>query len=101
MEKVTSNIENLEIEAEKSLDAARVKANEILAEANKKSQDILSSPLSFDDVKAESQKIIKKAQQEAEEEVDNAKKQADVIRSGNVEKVDEIIDRMVKLVTGA
>jgi F0F1-type ATP synthase membrane subunit b/b' len=101
LEKVTSNIENLEIEAEKSLDAARVKANEIFAEANKKSQDILSSPLSFDDVKAEAQKIIKKAQQEAEEEVDNAKKQADVIRSGNVEKVDEIIDRMVKLVTGA
>ena len=101
MEKVTSNIENLEIEAEKSLDAARAKANEILAEANKKSQDILSSPLSFDDVKAEAQKLIEKAQHEAEEEVDKAKKQAEVIMSGNTEKVDEIIDRMVKLVTGA
>ncbi|OGN88372.1 MAG: hypothetical protein A2158_01785 [Chloroflexi bacterium RBG_13_46_14] len=101
MKNVTSNIENLEIEAEKSLDAARAKANEILAEANKKNQELLSSPLSFDDVKAEGQKIIEKADKEAEEEVNKAKKQAEVIRSGNVKKVDEIIDRMVKLVTGA
>jgi vacuolar-type H+-ATPase subunit H len=99
--KVTSNIENLEIQAEKSLEDARVKANEILAEANKKSQDLLSSPLSLDDVKAETQKIIEKSQQEAEEEVNKAKIRAEVIRSGNVEKVDEIITRMVKLVTGA
>ncbi|MBN2076045.1 MAG: hypothetical protein JW762_10890 [Dehalococcoidales bacterium] len=101
MEKVTSNIENLEIEAEKSLDAARAKANEILAEASKKSQELLSSPLSYDDVKAEAQKIIEKAKQEAEDDIKEANKQAELIRSGNVQKVDKIIDRMVKLVTGA
>ncbi|MFC1946974.1 hypothetical protein ACFLXY_03525 [Chloroflexota bacterium] len=101
MEKVTSNIENLEIEAEKSLDAARAKANEILTEANKQSQELLSSPLAFDDLKSECQRMIEKAEQEAEEEVKKAQQQAEEIRSGNVKKVDEIIDRMIKRVTGA
>ena len=101
MEKVTSNIENLEIEAERSLDAARAKANEILVEANKKSQELLSSPIAFDDVKSECQRMIEKAEQEAEEEVKKAQQQAEEIRSGNVKKVDEIIDRMIKRVTGA
>lgn len=101
MEKVTSNIENLEVEAEKSLDAARAKANEILTEANKQSQELLSSPLLFDEVKAEGQKIIETARKKAEEEVQEAKQQAEEIRTGSERKVDEIIDRMVKRVTGA
>ena len=101
MEKVTSNIENLELEAERSLNAARNQANEILTEANKKSHELLSTPLSFDDINSECQEMIKNAEKQAKEEVIKAQQQAAEIISGSETKVDEIIDRMVKLVTGA
>ena len=101
MEKVTSKIENLELEAERSLDAARNKANEILSEANKKSHELLSSPLSFDDVRSECREMIKNAERQAEEEVIKAQKRAAEIVSGSKTKVDHVIDRMEKLVTGA
>ena len=100
MEKVTSNIENLELEAERSLDAARNKANEILSEANKRSHELLLAELSFDDIKSECQQMIKNAERRSKEEVKIAQKRAADILTGSEKKVDEVIDRMVKLITG-
>jgi hypothetical protein len=45
--------------------------------------------------------MITKAEQESKEEVQKARQQAEEIRSGSKQKVDEVINRMEKLVTGA
>jgi len=86
---------------QKDLDAARAKANEILAEANKKSQELLTSSLSYDDIKSECRKMIEIAEREAEEEVKKARQTAEEIKTGSEKKVDEMVNRMVKQVTGA
>ena len=57
-EKMTSNVETIEAEAEKILEEARSKANEILLKANEEASKILSSSLPVDEVKADLEKGI-------------------------------------------
>ena len=101
MEKVTSSIENIEVEAEKLLESARSKANEILLKASEESQQILSSELPMDEVKAECQKIVDKARKEADSKVEDSKSKAQEIKAEASKKVEGIVQRMLNIVTGA
>jgi F0F1-type ATP synthase membrane subunit b/b' len=101
MKNVTSSIENLELEAEKSLEEARAKAADIITQSNVESQKTLAAPLPLDEVNSQSGEIVEQARREAEKRVDESKKQADELKSGALKKVDETVDRMMKLVTGA
>ena len=100
MEKVTSNIENLELEAEKSLEEAREKAVSIVTKANEESQKILSTPLSLDEAKAEAASMTEKARIESEEKINASKSQAKQLKASASQKVDEIVNRMTRMITG-
>jgi vacuolar-type H+-ATPase subunit H len=100
-EEMTSNIETIEIEAERILEEARSKANEILLKANEEANKILSSDLPMDEVKAECQKIIHKAREEADKKIEDSRKEASEIKTGTGKKVDKITERIVSNITGA
>jgi len=100
MEEVTSGIEDIEAEAEKILESARKRANEIFLEAKKETGRILSSDLPMDGVKAECQEIVRKSREEADNKIDDARKKASHIRDDASSKVAKIADRIVSIVTG-
>ena len=100
-EKMTSSVETIEIEAERILEGARGKANEILLKANEEVNRILSSELAMDEVRIEAQEIIRKAREEADKSVIEAKKKASEIGAIIGSKVDKITGRVVRDVSGA
>ncbi len=100
-EEMTSNIETIEVEAERILEEAQSKANEILLKANEEASKILSAELPMDEVKAECQKIIHKAREEADKKVEDSRKKASEIRATVGNKVDKITERIVSNITGA
>ena len=100
-EEMTSNIETIEIEAERILEEARNRASEILLKANEEASKILSSELPMDEVKAECQKIIHKAREEADKKVEDSRKKASGIKTEIGNKVDKITERIVNNITGA
>ena len=100
-EEMTSNIETIEVEAERMLEEARSKANEILLKANEEASKILSSKLPMDEVKAECERIIHKAREEADKKVEDSRKKASEIKTEVGNKVDKITKRIVSNITGA
>ncbi len=100
-EEMTSNVETIEVEAERILEESRSKANEILLKANEEASKILSSKLPMDEVKAECERIIHKAREEADKKVEEAKKKASEIKPEVGNKVDKITERIVSNITGA
>ena len=100
-EEVTSSVETIEVEAERMLEEARGKANEILLKANEEASKILSSKLPMDEVKAECQKIIHKAREEADKKVKESRERASEIKTEVGNKVDKITERIVSNITGA
>jgi len=100
-EEMTSSVETIEVEAEKILEEARGKANEILLKANEEANKILSSGLPMDEVKAECQKIIHQAREEADKKVEDSKKRASGINAEVGNKVGKITGRIVSNITGA
>jgi len=101
MEKVTSSIETIEVEAEKLLESARNKAKQILLKANEESQQIRSSELSVDEVKVECQKIVNKAREEADSKIEHSRQKAQDIKVEAGKKVEGIVQRMLNIITGA
>ncbi|GAJ18335.1 unnamed protein product, partial [marine sediment metagenome] len=79
----------------------RNRANEILLKANEAANKILSSELPMDEVKAECQKIIHKAREEADKKVEDSRQKASEIRATAGNKVDKITERIVSNITGA
>jgi len=100
-EEVTSSVETIEVEAERMLEEARGKANEILLKANEEASKILSSKLPMDEVKAECERIIDKAREEADKKVEDSRKKAAGIKAEVGNKVDKITERIVSNITGA
>ena len=100
-EEMTSSVETIEVEAERILEEARSKANEILLRANEEASKILSSKLPMDEIKAECERIIHKARGEADKKVEEAKKKASEIKTEVGNKVDKITERIVSNITGA
>ena len=100
-EEMTSNVETIEVEAERILEEARSKANEILLKANEEASKILSSKLPMDEVKAECERIIHKAREEADKKVENSREKASEIKTEVGNKADKITKRIVSNITGA
>ena len=100
-EEMASSVEAIEIEAEKILEEARSRANEILRKANEEAGKILSAKMPLDEVKTECEQIINKARQEANKEVEESKRKAADIRTSTSEKVDKITKRVSDIITGA
>ncbi len=100
-EEMTSNVETIELEAEKILQEARNRANEILVKANEEVSKILSADLPMAEVKAECQRIIDKAREEADKKVEDSRQKASGIKAKVGNKVDKITERIVNNITGA
>jgi len=101
MEEVTSSVETIEVEAEKILESARSRANEILLKAKEEAKKISSSELSMDEVKTECESIIGKAREEANKKTEASLLESSEVRARAEEKVGEIVERIVNIVTGA
>jgi len=94
-------IETIEAEAEKILESATRRANEILLKGKEEASQILSSDLPMDGVKAECQQIVRKAKEEAERKDEDSRKKASQIRIDADNKVGTIAERMASIITGA
>jgi len=101
MEEVTSSVETIEAEAEKMLESARSRADEILLKARGEAKKISSSELPLDEVKTECESVIHKAREEANKKTEASRREASVVRARAEEKVGEIVQRIVDIVTGA
>ncbi len=101
MEEVASSVEAIEVEAEKILESARSRANEILLKAKEEANKISSSELPMDEVKTECESIIRKARGEATKKTEASLLESSEVRAHAEEKVGEIVKRIVNIVTGA
>lgn len=99
-QEITSSVENIEIEAEKMLEMAKSRANEILLKAKEEATKILSSELPLDEVKKQHQQIVKEAKDEANKKVKAAKVQAAKMKA-DTKQVEKIVTRIVSVITGA
>lgn len=100
-EEITSSVETIEIEAEKTLEEARSRANEIILKAKEESSRILSSEVPLDEVERECQQIISEARQKANQEIEESKKGASKVRANAGKKMEKITERIVSIITGA
>ncbi len=101
MEEVASSVEAIEVEAEKVLESARSRANQILLKAKEEANKISSSDLPMDEVKTECERIIRKAREEANKKTEASLLESSEVRARADEKVGEIVQRIVDIVTGA
>ena len=99
-EEMTSSVEALEAKAEKMLTEARTRASDIVLEAKEEAKKMLSSQLPLDEVKAESEKIVSKAQAEADTKIKDAEKSAAEIKASADKRVKEITELVVNTVKG-
>jgi vacuolar-type H+-ATPase subunit H len=100
-EKITSSVETIEIKAEKMLEEARSRANEIILKAKEEASRILSAEMPMDEVKREREHILSEARQKTNQEVEESKKKASKIRTNATKKIGKITERIVNIVTGA
>lgn len=100
LEDVPSSVEAIEAEAEKVLEEARTRATEILLRAKGEVDKILSSELPMAEVKAECDKTIYRAREEAQRMVEASARKASEIRTNAERKVEEISQRMVRIIAG-
>ena len=99
-QEMTSSVEALEAKAEKMLTEARTRAGDIVLEAKEEAKKILSSQLPLDEVKAESEKVVSKAQAEADTRIKDAEKSAAEIKASADKRVKEITELVVNTVKG-
>lgn len=100
-EEITSSVETIEIEAEKTLEEARSRANEIILKAKEEASRILSSEVPLDEAKRECEQILSKAREKANQKVEKSKKEASEIRTNAGKKMGKITERIVNIITGA
>ena len=97
---ISSSVEAIELEAEKMLEEARARANEILLKAKEEAKEILSSELPMDEVKTECDEIINRARVESDNKIKDSEKKASAISANADKKVDEVTERIVNIITG-
>lgn len=100
-EEITSSVEMIEAEAEKTLKEAQRRASEIILKAKEEARVILASEVSLDEVKRECEQTLDGAREKAAREIEQSKKDASEIRAGSGKKVAEIAGRIVNIVSGA
>ena len=98
--KISVSIEAVESEADKILDEARVKANDILLKAREEANKIVNSSLSLTEVEAEKENIIRAARDEASRKLEKSKVESSRIKTALGGKEDSIVKQLVEMVTG-
>ncbi len=99
-QEIKSNVENIEAEAEKIMETARSRANEIVLKARDEAAKILSAALPLGDAEKERQRIIEKAREQANKEIEAARIKANELK-GDTSKMAELTQRIINIVTGA
>ncbi|GEM_PF-5872139 len=99
-EKISVSVATIENEAEKILDEARIKSNDILLKSREEANRITGVALELGEVASEREKIIKAAQSEASQKLKNAKVEASRIKDTIGGKENSIVKRLVEMVTG-
>jgi vacuolar-type H+-ATPase subunit H len=99
-EKTAINVEAIEAEAEKTLQAARARANEILMKANEEANGILNSGAALELVKNDCENMIKTAKKDSDARVEDARIKATAIKAEMSKKGKGLISRMVNDVAG-
>jgi vacuolar-type H+-ATPase subunit H len=94
-EKIYSRIEEIDREAERLIGEAKIKAKQILEDAQRASDEILSGELAVDDIRGEQDKIIRAAQEEASKQVEEAKQKALDLKKRSLSKADEVLKMIV------
>ncbi len=97
---ITHDVEALEVEAEKILEEAKARANQILLAAREEAKKLLSSQLPLDEVKTQCDNIINKAKAEADEKIKDSENKAAEIGINADKKVKELTELVVNIVTG-
>jgi vacuolar-type H+-ATPase subunit H len=87
-EEITNSVKALEVEAEKILEEAKTRTNEIILESKEEAKKILASQLPLDEVKAECDKIVSNAKAEADKRIKDSEKKA--------AEIDATADKKVK-----
>ena len=100
-EEITSSVEMIEVEAEKILEDAQRRADEITLKAKEEASAILASEISLDEVKGECEQTLDRAREKVARELEQSKKDASEIRASAGKKVEGIAGRIVNIVSGA
>lgn len=100
-EEITSSVEMIEVEAEKILEDAQRRADEITLKAKEEASAILASEISLDEVKGECEQTLDRAREKVARELEQSKKDASKIRASADKKVGEIAGRIVNIISGA
>ena len=98
--KISKSVEDIESEAERILEEARTRANEILLKTKEEAKEILSSQLPMDEVKKECQKIIHNAKVEADKKNKDAANKASEIGITSDKKIEGVVERIVNIIIG-
>lgn len=101
MKEISSSVEATEVEAEKVLEEAKARANEILHKGREEARRIISSELPLTEVRAECDEIARKANAEAAQIIARSEKEASEISADIDKKIAGIVDRMVSIIRGA
>lgn len=99
-EKIADSVEAIEAEAEKMLQEARTRANEIVLTVREEARTILSAPLPMDEVRTECDRIVSKARAQADETSKDAEEKAAEIAVSADKRLEEMAKRLVSIVRG-
>jgi vacuolar-type H+-ATPase subunit H len=92
---IHSRIEEIDREAEGLIVEAKIKAKEILEEAQRESNEILSRELAVDEIREEQDKIIHAAQEEANRQVEETKQKVLDLKKRSLNKAGEVLKMIV------
>jgi vacuolar-type H+-ATPase subunit H len=94
-EEIYTRIEEIDREAERLISEAKIKAHQILEDAQRESNEILSGELAVDEIRREQNEIIGAAQEEANKQVEEAKQKALDLKKRSLGEVDEVLKMIV------
>jgi len=95
-----ATIGKIESEAEKLLEETRFRAGQVLSDAGKKAGEILSSEFPVDESRIERDKIINEAVKEADNHIENSKKESLQLKADALAKADETVKLIVNCIRG-
>jgi len=100
MENIASGVKSLETEAEKIIEEAKAGAHDILLRSRKEAEEILSAEFPLDDARAECDRIVAGAREEAENRVELSKEKTSEISTNANKKIEKIVERIVDIIIG-
>jgi len=97
---ITGSVQAMEEEATRVIEEAKAKAAGILQKAREEARKMSTAELPLDDVRAECEKIVKEARQNAGAAMKHAEKAAADIAAGASGKSEQYAKSMVSIVLG-